>query len=77
METIFDYNPTDTELQRFGGRDAIQHLKSCGIDITESHDDRLYQLGLLFLMRGHKKRADQYFSQIQDRNKLNLLFEDF
>ena len=55
METIFDHNPTDEELKRFGGRDLIAWCEAQGLDFNRDEDTNYYRLGLLFSMRGKKK----------------------
>ena len=75
METILDYNPTDKELKRFGGRKAVELAIDKGL--YEIADNRLYDLGLLFAGRGNKKKADEYFSQIEYKEMLATLVEDF
>ena len=77
METIFDYNPTDEELKRFGGRKNLEYLKQHGIDPFDNADDANFSLGLLFSMRGEKKRANEYWAKIVDRTLLATLIEDF
>lgn len=74
METIFDYNPSDKEISRFGG------LKSKNLLINFyklSDDDRLYHLGLLFSSRGDKERAKKYWEQMKDKTPLKALVTDF
>ena len=75
METILDYNPTDKELKRFGGRKTVELTIDKGL--YEIADNRLYDLGLLFAGRGNKKKADEYFSQIEHKEMLATLVEDF
>ena len=36
METIFDHNPTDYELTRFGGRKKFDVFKSIGFELVLS-----------------------------------------
>lgn len=74
-ETIFDFNPTDFELLRFGGREALNWAVARGI--YEVDDNRYYHLGLLFSGRGDKERASYYFSKIEDEKILHTLVQDF
>jgi hypothetical protein len=76
METIFDYNPTEGELKRFNLTNSklIEEVKPL---YNEFNDSRLYHLGLLFLMRKQSKKANYYFSQINDKRLLSTLIEDF
>lgn len=74
-ETIFDFNPTDFELLRFGGRDALDWAVARGI--YDVDDNRYYHLGLLFSGRGDKERASYYFSKIEDEKILHTLVQDF
>ena len=77
-ETIFDYNPTDAELGRWGGRITFDKCFEYKIYVTfTSRDNRLYMLGLLFSMRGDYEKGNEYFSQIEDRDMLHTLVEDF
>lgn len=74
METIFDYNPSDKEISRFGGLKA----KNLLINFYKlSDDDRLYHLGLLFSSRGDKERAKKYWEQMKDKSPLKALVTDF
>lgn len=77
METIFDYNPTDLELKRFGGKEAFKFCQEHGIDPFACVDDNLYQLGLLFSMRGDDKKANEYWSRMKDKSMLGTLVQDF
>ena len=74
METIFDYNPTERELKRFNftNPEIIKFAKE-----SKCSDSHLYQLGMLFSMRGDSKRADEYWSKIEDHRLLSTLIEDF
>ena len=74
METIFDHNPTDEELKRFGGKEVVEDLIAKGY-YTE--DDANYQLGILFSMRKDLKKAEEYFSKIENKSMLDLLIQDF
>ena len=76
METIFDHNPTDEELKRFGGREAFQWAKDNGIDLFKSSDDNNYQIGMLYSMRGDKTKANQYWSKIEHKEMLATLVQD-
>ena len=77
METIFDYNITDEELKRFGGRKQFEWEAAHGIDSFEFDDDNNYMLGILFSMRGDKEKANEYWAKIKDRSMLGTLVEDF
>lgn len=77
-ETIFDYNPTDAELGRWGGRGSFDFsIEHRVYVIFTERDNRLYMLGLLFSMRGDYEKGNEYFSQIEDRDMLHTLVEDF
>jgi len=78
METIFDYNPTEEELGRFNLRtqkqiDEIKRLYEEYPDV----DSINYQLGLLFAIRGDKRKANKYWSYIKDKSMLSTLIQDF
>ncbi|MBQ7279956.1 MAG: hypothetical protein IJR13_04430 [Bacteroidales bacterium] len=75
FETIFDHNVTDYELLRFGGRETLEWAIENGI--YENADNRLYHLGILFSGRGDKKKAEEYFSQIESESMLSTLVMDF
>lgn len=77
METIFDHNPTDLELKRFGGRESFEFFQEHGIDPFACEDDNLYQLGLLFAMRGDMEKANEYWSKIKYKAMLDTLVQDF
>lgn len=77
METIFDYNPTDEELKRFGGREQFEWYRKLRFDPFSNEDNANYALGLLFSMRGNKKRANEYWAKINDKTILSTLVEDF
>lgn len=77
-ETIFDYNPTDAELGRWGGRITFDKCFEYEVYVTfTSRNNRLYMLGLLFSMRGDNKKGNEYFSQITNKSMLSTLVEDF
>jgi hypothetical protein len=77
METIFDYNPTQGELNHFGltSQSYIDFFKK--EFLPKSPDSRYYQLGMLFAMRGDNKKADVYWSKVKDVGLLSTLVEDF
>lgn len=75
METIFDHNPTDLELKRFGGREHLKKCKKHGIE--RSSDTQYYMIGLLYSMRGDKDKANDYWSRIENKEMLKTLIEDF
>lgn len=86
METIFDYNPTQKELEEIGINYiglAIRH----GVDIADpvtpesykkvSQDDAYFDLGLLFECRNENRKSKEYFSKTPDRHQQYLLgFDD-
>lgn len=77
METIFDHNPTERELNRFGGRESLEWGIARGM---YKHDcNRLYHLGLLFAGRGDWEKANEYFNMIDERDSkiLVTLMQDF
>ncbi len=76
-ETIFDHNPTDLELTRFGGRKAFDFLKERGVDLFNCQDTNYYQIGLLYSMRGDDTKANEYWSQIEHKEMLMTLWQDF
>ncbi|MBP5366500.1 MAG: hypothetical protein J6Y82_11395 [Bacteroidales bacterium] len=55
VETIFDHNPTDQELNRFGGRQSL--IYAIKIGIYNNADNAYYHLGILFNSRGDKKKG--------------------
>ena len=75
MESIFDYELTQGELNRFNLRtpEDIELTKEFE---KEYPDDRYYRLGLLFSMRGDKKKANEYWSKVTDKGMLSTLIED-
>lgn len=75
METIFDHNPTDQELKRFGGRERYEWIASQGLHYSQ--DDNYYQIGMLYAGRGDKKKANEYWSKIKNKEMLTTLIEDF
>lgn len=77
MKTIFDFNPTDLELKRFGGRKHFEKAKEYGINPFGNADTNNYHLGVLFLMRGNKKQANYFFKKIKNKKILKTLVEDF
>ncbi len=77
METIFDYNPTNEELKRFGGLEAFRWLDSNGLQRFTNEDDANYALGLLFCLRKDYKKAKTYFNKIKKRSMLSTLVQDF
>lgn len=78
METIFDHNPTDEELMRFGGRKILEEsIKKYGIEFLSNSDDSCYMIGLLYCIRKDYKKAKTYFDRIKKRSMLNTLVQDF
>ena len=55
IETILDYNPTDEEWKRFGGKESF--MRWFDIYIKSSPDNFNYHLGLLFSIREDKEKA--------------------
>ena len=76
METIFDYNPTEEELQRFGGMRQFEHCKELLGAYYIYEDDANYHLGLLFSMRGDTKKSNEYFRKIKNKERLKILWQD-
>lgn len=77
MKTIFDFNPTDLELKRFGSRDTFEKAKEYGVDLFANSDNNLWQIGLLFSMRGDNATANHYWNQMKDKRQLKILVQDF
>lgn len=75
IETILDYNPTEEEWKRFGGKESF--MRWFDVYIKSSPDNFNYHLGLLFSIRGYKEKAHYYFSKIEDKDMLMTLWEDF
>ena len=75
LETVFDHNPTDLELKRFGGREWFEQAKEYGVELDE--DENYYQIGLLYSGRGDYNTAKKYFEKIKDKSMLKTLIEDF
>ena len=73
--TIFDFSPTEKELHRFGGEEALRWAIDNGIYDTD--DNRLYHLFLLFAGRGDVENANKYSAQIQNKSMLDTLMQDF
>lgn len=77
METIFDYNPTNLELKRFGGKEAFEYAKQKNINLFANSDNNLWQIGLLFSMRGDSQKANDYWNKMKDKSQLTILIQDF
>ena len=75
IETILDYNPTEEEWKRFGGKSVF--MRWFDLYTKSSPDNLNYHLGLLFSMRGNKEKANHYFSKIEDKDMLMTLWQDF
>jgi hypothetical protein len=81
VENIFDYNPTERELRRFGVKVEYGHYEEQlaifkGAYINAKKPD-YYLLGILFSMRGEKDRANEYFAKAYPDSRLQLLINDF
>ena len=74
-ESIFDYNPTEDEIKRFGGLDCL--LWAINKGIYKNADNRNYDLGILFSSRGDKEKAIRYFDKIEHKDMLQTLMQDF
>ncbi|QQR98593.1 MAG: hypothetical protein IPK18_03435 [Sphingobacteriales bacterium] len=55
IETIFDFNPTDAELKRFGLTHSDKEI------LLEFPDTCNYQLGVLFSIRKTKRKPMNIF----------------
>ena len=77
METIFDHNPSDLELKRWGGRESFEYFANRGVDQFSCADSNYYMIGMLYAGRGDKETANKYFDKIKDRSMLITLMEDF
>lgn len=75
METIFDHNPTDEELMRFGGREHFEKDKKYGI--VPSADSNYYMIGMLYAMRKDYYKANRYWHKIKDKSILSTLVQDY
>lgn len=67
METIYDHNPTQQEIERIGflPKDLYMRLDAD----TLNHD-----LALLFKIRGNRKKMKHYLSLIQDGRMVDSFF---
>ena len=46
METIFDHNPSDLELKRWGGRESFEYFANRGVDQFSCADSNYYMIGM-------------------------------
>jgi hypothetical protein len=80
VETIFDHNPTERELRRFGIQreygDLDKQIERDKAFYEKLEAPQYYYLGLLFSMRGDKKRAEEYFAKAT-YGQQRLLVQDF
>jgi len=76
METIFDYELSEGELRRFGLFEVPPEILKTAKE-SKCEDSNLYQLGLLFSMRGDDKKAKTYWGKIKDKRILSTLIQDF
>lgn len=76
-ETIFDHNPTERELKRWGGREAFEYFESHGIDPHSDQDTNLYRIGMLYAGRGDYEKANEYWAKMEDKSLLCTLVQDF
>lgn len=76
METVFDHNPTDKELTRFGN--YFESCKLLGIDYTDKKyaDANYYQIGILYSLRGDKQKANEYFAKLKNQAFLRTFWQD-
>ena len=76
METVFDHNPTDKELTRFGN--FFEASKRLGIDYTDEKyaDQNYYQIGILYLMRKDKEKANEYFARMKNQEYVRTFWKD-
>jgi hypothetical protein len=81
METIFDYNPTDMEIQRWVyAEDPIEkerQRRNFKKELEESPDDSYFRLGMLFAGRGNMKKANEYWAKVKNKRMLDILIQDF
>jgi hypothetical protein len=83
FDNIFKHNITFRESQRFYGGNSIKAawavLKSTGRLFWCSEtcpDDRYYSLGLLYSGRGNEEKANEYWSKIEEKSRLQILWQD-
>ena len=76
METIFDHNVTDVELQRFGGKEYFEKAKRYGIEPYKNADDANYAIGILYSMRGNKTKSREYFDKVKSVELLKTIVQD-
>lgn len=74
METIFDHNPTDEELRRFGGRKAFEWAAKNNLPFSQ--DSHSYMIGMIYSMRGDRIKANEYWSKIEHKEMLSTLVQD-
>ena len=77
IETIFDHNPTDRELKRWGGREAFEKAVEYGVDLFARPDNNWYMIGMLYAGRGDYEKANEYWSRMEDKSALVTLVQDF
>lgn len=74
METIFDHDPTEEEMERFKG---LKNMELREIYLKGDTDNHFYDLGILFSIRNDEEKSNYYFSKIKDKTILNTLMQDF
>lgn len=83
FDNIFKHNITFREAQRFYNGNSIRAawalLKRKGLLVFCNElcpDDRYYSLGLLYAGRGDDKKANEYWSKIEQKSMLKTLWQD-
>ncbi len=76
METIFDHNVTEKELARFGGKEFFEKAEKYGIDVFKNEDDANYYIGLLYSIRGNRKKAQEYLDKVKSTELLKTIVQD-
>lgn len=87
METVFEHNPTKTEIDECGflsGWQNVRHGISFDQPLTQAgylthitQDAAFFDLALLFEFRGDQTIADQYWEKVPDRAREYKLGFDY
>lgn len=77
METIFDHNPTDRELKRWGGRESFEYFEKRGINQFADSDTNNYMIAILYAGRGDYETSKKYKAKIKDPSMVQAFTPDF
>jgi hypothetical protein len=66
METIFDFEPTEREINALAVVDYLTNESPAEYLEFSSEDKKYFDLGLLFMLRKEGKKGSAYYEKVRD-----------